>query len=762
MATEFDDLIRKSAAQFGVPEPIAFGLFATESNFNPRAVGPNTRSGNAIGIAQFMPSTAKEMGVDPTKPDQAIPGAMRYLRQQFDAFGGWEPALAAYNWGPNNMRLAGTVEKVPSTVRGYISKVMGGTQPAPNASGEDYSRYFPSNDAQPSGQDFSRYFPAADYSPVVPQPTNAAIGQDQMRQSVKAEAESRPLWEQGFAGAGAGIMKMGQAIGELMPDSLLNRLQDASGRLRQSVGLSAAPSTPTLEEVKALGGATTATQVGEVAGPALASMAIPAGVVGPVANALGVAARPVFQRAVPRIIDMGLSTGLFTGLTTPGTFEDRAKAGAAAGATSMVLPAGISGVQAVRRVTTRPGARLAAAEAIGREVGEQARPGLPQALTQPYAPAAVTGARPTAAQVTGNPALAVLESGSRTRRADQWIPLDRFNAQARWDALAERAGTPDDLARMISERAAATTPMREGALNSASFAIRQAAGDVTDVIQPIVSKLDDLATGANRPNASVQTLVQFVRGELAQGTSPAQLYTVRKMLTDGIKASPTSELSQAARAARPERVQIVKMIDDALDDLSSGTWSRYMRRYAAESGPVTSREAMQNIQRSLGRGLPEGVAPSTLGTSAAWKTIGNLRDRFGQKMFGSQTLDRLLPEDRAFLGMLQRDLYDSSLGITAQATRGSPTAPLTEASKRAEFIGGLIREAGGASTAPVRGMLGGALDSVTRRADEELVGLLQDPRALAAALEAAERAQLVRAASSRAGRASGVGYGNTR
>lgn len=47
-----------------------------------------------------MPDTARDLGVDPRDPTANLDGSARYLRMQFDAFGTWPLALAAYNAGP--------------------------------------------------------------------------------------------------------------------------------------------------------------------------------------------------------------------------------------------------------------------------------------------------------------------------------------------------------------------------------------------------------------------------------------------------------------------------------------------------------------------------------------------------------------------------------------------------------------------------------------------------------------------------------------
>jgi hypothetical protein len=81
----------------------------------------------ALGIMQLMPSTAAGLGVDPYDPAQNKEGGTRYLGQLFSEFGNWVDALAAYNWGPGNVRKAQAQgQSYPAKVQGYVQKVLSG------------------------------------------------------------------------------------------------------------------------------------------------------------------------------------------------------------------------------------------------------------------------------------------------------------------------------------------------------------------------------------------------------------------------------------------------------------------------------------------------------------------------------------------------------------------------------------------------------------------------------------------------------------
>lgn len=86
------------AEEFGIPQSIFASMIKTESAWNARAVSQK----GAMGLTQLLPGTAKDMGVtDAFDPMQNLRGGAGYLKQQFERFGDWRKALAAYNYGPN-------------------------------------------------------------------------------------------------------------------------------------------------------------------------------------------------------------------------------------------------------------------------------------------------------------------------------------------------------------------------------------------------------------------------------------------------------------------------------------------------------------------------------------------------------------------------------------------------------------------------------------------------------------------------------------
>lgn len=116
--------IAAAEARYGIPAGLLHRLLYQESRFRTDIITGALRSpAGAVGIAQFLPSTAAELGIDPLDPMQAIEGAARYLRQQFDRFGSWALALAAYNAGPGNVQRYGGIPPFDETKR-YVAEIL--------------------------------------------------------------------------------------------------------------------------------------------------------------------------------------------------------------------------------------------------------------------------------------------------------------------------------------------------------------------------------------------------------------------------------------------------------------------------------------------------------------------------------------------------------------------------------------------------------------------------------------------------------------
>ena len=127
-------VLRAAFIAEGVPPELVW-LAEAESTFNPSARSPV----GARGLYQLMPETARGLGLstflpdDRTDPEKSARAAARLLRANYEKFGSWPLALAAYNAGAGRVtRLlektstktyAGIASALPAETRLYVPKV---------------------------------------------------------------------------------------------------------------------------------------------------------------------------------------------------------------------------------------------------------------------------------------------------------------------------------------------------------------------------------------------------------------------------------------------------------------------------------------------------------------------------------------------------------------------------------------------------------------------------------------------------------------
>jgi hypothetical protein len=121
-------IAQQDALKYGISPVYFVRQIYAESSFNPNAYSP----AGAIGIAQFMPSTAASLGVNPYDPISSLDGAARLMASLNNQFGGnYAKALAAYNAGPGavinavNVGGANWLACLPYETQNYVHKIMG-------------------------------------------------------------------------------------------------------------------------------------------------------------------------------------------------------------------------------------------------------------------------------------------------------------------------------------------------------------------------------------------------------------------------------------------------------------------------------------------------------------------------------------------------------------------------------------------------------------------------------------------------------------
>jgi soluble lytic murein transglycosylase-like protein len=124
---DYHQLARLDAQQNGISADLFEKQIQVESGFNPNAVSP----AGAVGIAQFMPSTAQGLGINPYDPVQSLSGAASLMVRYFTKYQSYDKALAAYNAGSDTLNAAlsncGANWRVcvPVETQHYITAIVG-------------------------------------------------------------------------------------------------------------------------------------------------------------------------------------------------------------------------------------------------------------------------------------------------------------------------------------------------------------------------------------------------------------------------------------------------------------------------------------------------------------------------------------------------------------------------------------------------------------------------------------------------------------
>lgn len=112
-------VLRKAADVEGVDRDFVRSVARIESDLRQQAISQK----GAIGLMQIMPSTAKDLQVDPALEEQNALGGAKYLRMLLLRYHGNSAlALAAYNAGPGAVQRYAGVPPYKET-RSYIAKV---------------------------------------------------------------------------------------------------------------------------------------------------------------------------------------------------------------------------------------------------------------------------------------------------------------------------------------------------------------------------------------------------------------------------------------------------------------------------------------------------------------------------------------------------------------------------------------------------------------------------------------------------------------
>jgi soluble lytic murein transglycosylase-like protein len=117
----FETAFMAAENEYGLPSGILHSMAGIESSFQPDIIYCKILGG--VGEKGIMQIDPRFHDVDGCDPWTAIPYAASYLRENYNRFGNWRLAVAAYNWGPTNLATKG-YGNAPQVTQDYVARVV--------------------------------------------------------------------------------------------------------------------------------------------------------------------------------------------------------------------------------------------------------------------------------------------------------------------------------------------------------------------------------------------------------------------------------------------------------------------------------------------------------------------------------------------------------------------------------------------------------------------------------------------------------------
>ena len=464
--------------------------------------------------------------------------------------------------------------------------------------------------------------------------------------------------------------------------------------------------------------APTAGRALQFAGETLPTLAIPAGGAGMAARTAG--------RFLPKTVQAltGAAGGAAAGALVPTTSdESRAMNMVTGGVAGGALPIAVAGAKGLWRLRPGAGGRaVRAGEMLADELGPQA--GATEASLRAHQPGPTTANIPTTAgEASGSPVLGRMERTSASGAPEDWAQFRRAQNEGTYDALREATGDATSLEHRADFRDVATGAQRERAIENATAHFQRTEAPMERVATQIA--------GQNALASPSRKLADMALAEIGEGTTPQKLYSFRKLLTAKLDGPmlPGDETAAIIKGAHVDARKLIAAIDAGMERGAPGDWKNYLSTFSELSRPVDSSVAQRSIREAIDS---EGAKLYGSAPEVTRHKLGRAMERYGQNEFGNTLEPRARTALDELLGHLkQREELQSTLRSVGTSGGGSNTTMDILGHAAAATRGGLKitgREI------PVLKQIAAHLD---RGAQEELVGLLQNPRAAADAIAAA-------------------------
>lgn len=547
-------------------------------------------------------------------------------------------------------------------------------------------------------------------------PTDAELG--------AAGAEGMDKWDKTLANVGAGLHSAWTGAKQITPG--MKSPTDAEVRDKRAMDTALAKSTETGAGSDWMPSVGTALQfVGEM----LPAAVVPAGAM------TGMGAR-MLPRAIQATLRSPVGSGVVAGATGGAlmpTLSDESRAanvvlGAAGGAALPLAVKAVRGARDVWGANRRAGRQLR--EGLGDQADDVIAATSARQAERAGQAAAVRAIPESAAEASGSTALARIEAelGRAPETQDVMSQFRRGQNEARFEAVQDATRDATQAVPRMDARAQITDPMRVRAL--------AASGQDPWFHLPAVEAIQRIRASDSAVNPAVRKVADYVDSIIgeraATAVTPGRLYEARKVLVDLLEgpARLGDDMSSAVKGAQRETMEMIRGIDDALNQSSGGQFGRYKDTFRQASRGVDEAEAAQLARQSFQRdtikeigGSPE-VSVGTLSRARA-AAAGDASRQFPLRLSPSATQKT----DDILAHLKRANEVQTTRKLAGTGGGGSQSSMDLEG-----VIKGLGGKAGIPLISPVIEGMAGAISASTRR---ELAQLMQNPQAAMQALQAA-------------------------
>jgi hypothetical protein len=278
---------------------------------------------------------------------------------------------------------------------------------------------------------------------------------------------------------------------------------------------------------------------------------------------------------------------------------------AAPGTASTAIPAAGRAIRETVRPFTQSGREVITGNVLRQLAREPETAVTRMQEFQPQVP----GYTPTTAQASRDVGLISAETPIRALDVTGKFAAQASEANKARMAIIDRLAKDKDAINVaISNREAATAPMRESAFAASTTTPEQFQSAITLVVDDTINNI--LKTPAGKRDTVISAM-EDTRNMVRRANNPAELYEIRKDLRaaeqgllDRVDRGGAS--ANAFKAARNELNKVISSVDDVIDSAAPG-YKNYLKVYSQRTKNIEKVEAAQGFRGKVLSTIPDPI-----------------------------------------------------------------------------------------------------------------------------------------------------------